>query len=47
VMSAYTGFAARALRMLRAPRHLRAINRTFGGMFVAAGALLATFRRVA
>ena len=47
VMSAYTGFAARALRMLRAPRHLRAMNRAFGALFVAAGAFLATFRRVA
>jgi homoserine/homoserine lactone efflux protein len=47
VMSAYTGLAARVLRLLRAPRHVRALNRTFGGLFVAAGALLATFRRVA
>lgn len=45
VMSGYTGFAARVLRLLRAPHHLRAMNRTFGGLFVAAGALLATFRR--
>jgi len=47
VMSGYTGLAARVLRLLRAPHHLRAMNRTFGGLFVAAGALLATFRRVA
>jgi len=45
VMSGYTGLAARALRLLRAPRHLRAVNRAFGGLFIAAGALLATFRR--
>lgn len=45
VMSGYTGLAARVLRLLRAPHHLRAMNRTFGGLFVAAGALLATFRR--
>jgi len=30
---------------LRDPRHLRAIQRTFGALFVAAGAALATFRR--
>lgn len=45
VMSGYTGLAARALRLLRAPRHLRALNRAFGGLFIAAGAFLATFRR--
>jgi homoserine/homoserine lactone efflux protein len=47
VMSGYTLFAARALRVLRDPRHLRAIQRTFGALFVAAGAALATFRRAA
>jgi homoserine/homoserine lactone efflux protein len=47
VMSAYTGFAARVLRLWRAPRQLRALNRTFGGLFVGAGALLATFHRAA
>ena len=46
-MSAYTGLAARVLRLLRKPSHLRAMNRSFGGLFVAAGALLATFRRAA
>jgi homoserine/homoserine lactone efflux protein len=47
VMSGYTGLAARALRLLRAPSQLRAVNRTFGALFVAAGAVLATFRRAA
>ena len=47
VMSAYTAFAARVLRALREPHHVRWINRTFGGLFVAAGALLATFKRAA
>lgn len=47
VMSAYTGLAARVLQVLRAPRHRRALNRVFGGMFVAAGGLLATFHRAA
>jgi len=45
VMSGYTGLAARVLRLLRAPHHLRAMNRAFGGLFIAAGAFLATFRR--
>lgn len=45
VMSGYTGLAARLLRLLRAPHHLRAMNRAFGGLFIAAGAFLATFRR--
>jgi homoserine/homoserine lactone efflux protein len=47
VMSGYTGLAAKVLRLLRAPRHVRALNRMFGGLFIAAGALLATFRRAA
>lgn len=47
VMTAYTAFAAKALRLLRRPGHVRAINRTFGGVLVAMGALLATFRRAA
>ncbi len=46
-MTAYTAFAATALRMLRKPRHIRAMNRTFGGLLMAMGALLATFRRAA
>jgi len=32
---------------LRDPRHLHAVQRTFGALFVAAGAALATFRRAA
>ena len=47
VMSGYTGLAAKVLRVLREPHHVRWVNRTFGGLFVAAGALLATFRRTA
>ena len=47
VMSGYTGLAARVLRLLREPHHVRWANRTFGGLFVAAGAVLATFRRAA
>jgi homoserine/homoserine lactone efflux protein len=47
VMSGYTIFAARVLRLLREPHHIRVMNRTFGGLFVAAGAALATFKRAA
>lgn len=47
VMSGYTGFAARVLRLLRVPHHLSAVNGAFGGPFVTAGASLATFRRAA
>ena len=45
VMSGYTGLAAKVLTLLREPRHVRWVNRGFGGMFVAAGLALATFRR--
>lgn len=47
VMSGYTGFAAKVLRLLREPHHVRWMNRSFGGLFIAAGAVLATFRRAA
>ncbi len=45
VMSGYTLLVARVFASLREPHHIRWINRTFGGMFVAAALLLATFRR--
>jgi homoserine/homoserine lactone efflux protein len=45
VMSGYTIFAAKFLRLLRAPRHIRWMNRLFGGLFIGAAALLAGFRR--
>jgi len=45
VMSGYTAFASRVLRLLREAHHIKAMNRTFGSLFVAAGAVLATFRR--
>lgn len=47
VMSGYTGLAANVLRALREPHHVRWINRSIGSLFVAAGALLATFKRAA
>ena len=46
VMAGYTALAARVLRLLKAPRQIKALNRTFGGLFVAAGGLLALFKRV-
>ncbi|MFG6447921.1 LysE family transporter [Roseateles sp. BYS180W] len=45
VMSGYTLLAARVLAALREPRQLRLLNRVFGSLFVAAGALLAMVRR--
>ncbi len=45
VMAGYTGLAARVLRALRSPRQQRLLNRTFGGLFMAAAALLAMVRR--
>lgn len=47
VMAGYTVLAARVLSALRSERHLKALNRTFGSLFIAAGALLATFKRAA
>lgn len=47
VMAGYTVLAARVLRLLRSPNQMKLLNRTFGSLFVAAGALLATFKRVA
>ncbi|MFA9438927.1 homoserine/homoserine lactone efflux protein [Uliginosibacterium sp. sgz301328] len=44
VMSSYTLLASRVLRALRG-RHARAVNRMFGGLFIGAGVLLASFRR--
>jgi homoserine/homoserine lactone efflux protein len=45
VMAGYTGLAARVLRLLRAPRQQRLLNRSFGGLFAVAAVLLATVRR--
>jgi homoserine/homoserine lactone efflux protein len=47
VMAGYVALASRVLRALREPHHLRIMNRSFGGLFVVAGTLLATFRRSA
>jgi homoserine/homoserine lactone efflux protein len=45
VMAGYTALAARLLGALKSPTHIRAMNRTFGGLFVLAGSLLAMFKR--
>ena len=45
VMGGYTALAARILAALQSPAHLRIINRTFGGLFMLAGAMLALFKR--
>jgi homoserine/homoserine lactone efflux protein len=45
VNAVYAALAARLLPLLRTPTRLRAVNRVFGGFFVALGLLLATFKR--
>jgi homoserine/homoserine lactone efflux protein len=45
VMSGYTLLAARVFSTLREPHHIRWMNRAFGGLFVGAAVLLASFRR--
>lgn len=47
VMAGYTGLASRVLRALRQPHQQRLLNRSFGGLFMAAAALLASVRRAA
>ena len=44
-MGCYTSLASRMLRLLRSPRHIRWVNRSFGAMFILAGTVLATFSR--
>ncbi len=44
-MGCYTTLAARMLRLLRAPGHIRWVNRSFGALFILAGTVLATFAR--
>ncbi len=47
VMAGYTALASRVLGALKKPSHIRAMNRTFGSLFVIAGSLLALFKRSA
>lgn len=42
-MGFYTAVAARALKLLRRPRHIRWLNRAFGSLFILAGTALAMF----
>ncbi|MBN8489135.1 MAG: LysE family transporter [Burkholderiales bacterium] len=45
VMTGYAALASRVLRLLRTPAQIRWMNRGFGGLFMAAGAFLALFKR--
>lgn len=45
VMAGYTALASRLLQLLRTPAQMRVVNKVFGALFVAAGVLLAGFKR--
>lgn len=45
VMSGYMALASRVLGTLKSVAHMRALNRVFGSLFIAAGSLLALFKR--
>lgn len=47
IMMGYTALAAKVFAVMKDARHLRWINRTLGGAFIAAGLALAGFRRAA
>jgi homoserine/homoserine lactone efflux protein len=47
IMMGYTALAAKVLRVMKDPSHLRWVNRGLGGAFVVAGLALAGFRRAA
>jgi homoserine/homoserine lactone efflux protein len=47
VMTGYVAAAVKVMRAMRNPRTLRAVNRVLGGLFIAAGIALASFRRAA
>ena len=47
IMMGYTALAAKVLKVMKDPQHLRWVNRGLGGAFVAAGVALASFRRAA
>lgn len=46
VMAGYTALASRVLHLLKQPSHVKWLNRTFGSLFILAGAMLSFFRRV-
>jgi homoserine/homoserine lactone efflux protein len=45
VMAGYTGFAARVLSFFKTEVQMKMLNRIFGGLFIAAASVLATFKR--
>jgi homoserine/homoserine lactone efflux protein len=45
IMALYTGFAAKVLSFFKTEAQMKFLNRLFGGLFVAAAAALATFKR--
>ena len=47
VMAGYTALAAKLLAALKSARAMKWLNRVFGGLFIAAGALLSVFKRTA
>jgi homoserine/homoserine lactone efflux protein len=47
VNAGYTAFASKALAALRTPHRMRWVNRTFGSLFIALAAMLATVKRSA
>jgi len=47
VMAGYTALAAKVLGAMKSVRSMKWLNRVFGGLFVAAGALLSVFTRTA
>lgn len=47
VMTGYVAAAAKVMGAMRDPGMLRAVNRGLGGLFIAAGVALASFRRAA
>lgn len=47
VMAGYTGLAAKALGYLKTEQHVAMLNKVFGGLFMLAALILATFQRVA
>ncbi|WP_034918658.1 MULTISPECIES: homoserine/homoserine lactone efflux protein [Erwinia] len=47
VMIGYATLATRIAAWVKGPRQMKLLNRIFGGMFVAVGALLASARRIA
>lgn len=47
VMAGYTGLAAKALAYLKTEQQVSVLNKVFGGLFMLAAVVLATFQRVA